>query len=176
MSKSRKGPWASIQNSAESIASVFFLLGIAVLIVLFVLLVSGSQPNGELIGVMLGLFSVGLACIAIVLSKKADKKYTVILNKMNRNIENLRDVVVKRQDTIKQPSGDVVVTPLPAELRLKTYPPEVKIEKKRVEKESKEAAQKRLDEDTRKVGFVRGEIYQLEDGSWGIHWGGKYPL
>ena len=41
---------------------------------------------------------------------------------------------------------------------------------------SKAAAQKRLDEDTKRVGYVRGELYQLEDGSWGIHWGGKYPL
>jgi len=41
---------------------------------------------------------------------------------------------------------------------------------------SKAAAQKRLDEDTKRVGYVRGETYQLEDSSWGIHWGGKYPL
>ncbi len=46
----------------------------------------------------------------------------------------------------------------------------------RVTNRSKAAAQKRLDEDTQKVGYVRGEIYQLQDGSWGIHWGGKYPL
>jgi hypothetical protein len=38
---------------------------------------------------------------------------------------------------------------------------------------SKEEAQKRLDEDTRKVGFVRGEVYQVDDGTWGIAWGGK---
>ncbi|GAI28756.1 unnamed protein product, partial [marine sediment metagenome] len=41
---------------------------------------------------------------------------------------------------------------------------------------SRAAAQKRLDEDTKRVGYVRGETYQLEDGSWGIHWGDKYPL
>lgn len=41
---------------------------------------------------------------------------------------------------------------------------------------SKADAQKRLDEDTKRVGYVRGEIYKLKDGSWGIHWGGKYPL
>lgn len=46
----------------------------------------------------------------------------------------------------------------------------------RVTRKSQAAAQKRLDEDTRRVGYVRGEIYQLDDGSWGIHWGGKYPL
>lgn len=41
---------------------------------------------------------------------------------------------------------------------------------------SKENAQRRLDEDTKKVGYQRGQIYQLENGSWAIHWGGKYPL
>lgn len=46
----------------------------------------------------------------------------------------------------------------------------------KVTSRSKAAAQKRLDEDTKRVGYVRGELYQLEDGSWGIHWGGKYPL
>lgn len=37
-------------------------------------------------------------------------------------------------------------------------------------------AQKRLDEDTQRAGYVRGELYQRDDGSWAIHWGGKYPL
>ncbi len=41
---------------------------------------------------------------------------------------------------------------------------------------SKVAAQKRLDEDTKRVGYVRGELYLVKDGNWGIHWGGKYPL
>jgi tetrahydromethanopterin S-methyltransferase subunit G len=45
-----------------------------------------------------------------------------------------------------------------------------------VPNESKEAAQDRLDNETKKVGYVRGELYQLPDGSWGIHWGGKYRL
>lgn len=46
----------------------------------------------------------------------------------------------------------------------------------KVTSKSKAAAQKRLNKDTRRVGYVRGEVYQLEDGSWGIRWGGKYPL
>jgi len=89
---------------------------------------------------------------------------------------SLLNVFDKDQDMIEKPSGNVIVTPLPLHLRLKGYSPEVKVEKKRVEKKSKEATQKRLDEDTRKVGYVRGEIFQLEDGSWGIAWGGKHPL
>ncbi len=46
----------------------------------------------------------------------------------------------------------------------------------KVTSKSRAAAQRRLDEDTKRVGYVRGEIYQLEDGNWGIHWGGEYPL
>jgi hypothetical protein len=43
--------------------------------------------------------------------------------------------------------------------------------------ESRERAQHRLDADTKKVGFLRGELKQsTEDGSWSIAWGGKYPL
>jgi hypothetical protein len=43
-------------------------------------------------------------------------------------------------------------------------------------RKSKAEAQRRLDEDTRKVRFVRGEVYQIDDNNWGIAWGGKYPL
>ena len=42
--------------------------------------------------------------------------------------------------------------------------------------ESKRRAQKRLDEDTRNVGYQRGELKENEDGTWSIAWGGKYPL
>ncbi|MFA5399239.1 MAG: hypothetical protein WC169_03390 [Dehalococcoidia bacterium] len=42
--------------------------------------------------------------------------------------------------------------------------------------ESKHRSQKRLDEDTRNVGYQRGELKENEDGSWSIAWGGKYPL
>jgi hypothetical protein len=124
--------------------------------------------------VLLGLFSVGLGFIAIGLSHKADKKYTEILNRMDANIVkvvNSLNGFDRRLDIIEQPIGNIIVKPPPAALVLKTFPPEIIVEKK-----SKEAAQKRLDEDTQRVGFVRGGIYQLEDGSWGIHWGGKYPL
>ena len=46
----------------------------------------------------------------------------------------------------------------------------------RMDYKSKEAAQQRLAQDIKRVGYVRGEIYQLKDGSWDIHWGGEYPL
>lgn len=163
--------WIFIQSNGDVLGFVFLFLGILALITQFILIVSGSQTNGELIGVMLGLFSVGLGLIAIGMSAKSDIKYTELLNRIDANIVNLVKSFDKERDTIERPIGNIIIKPQPATLALKTFPPEVKIEKT-----SKEAAQKRLDEDTRKVGFVRGEIYQLEDGSWGINWGGKYPL
>lgn len=41
---------------------------------------------------------------------------------------------------------------------------------------SRQRAQRRLEEDIARVGYQRGELRQLDDGSWAISWGGKYPL
>ena len=41
---------------------------------------------------------------------------------------------------------------------------------------SKVLAQQRLDEDTKRVGRVRGELHQLPDRTWAIKWGGNYRL
>ncbi len=159
MSNFLKKPWRGMKDIGEDAGIAFFVLGFLLLVIIFFLLLSGTLADLGFLAISIGLMSLGLGFAAIGISAKSDKKYTEILKRMDANIVKL----LKGQDTI--------VTPLPLHLRLKTYPPEVKVEKK-----SKEAAQKRLDEDTQRVGFVRGEIYQLEDGSWGIHWGGKYPL
>ena len=45
-----------------------------------------------------------------------------------------------------------------------------------VSEQKKADAQKRLDEDTRRVGYQRGELFKNKDGGWSINWGGKYPL
>jgi hypothetical protein len=52
---------------------------------------------------------------------------------------------------------------------------EPKLSDEEIEK-SKQKAQQRLDEDTARMGHQRGELYQLKNGSWGIAWGGRYPL
>lgn len=41
---------------------------------------------------------------------------------------------------------------------------------------SRQVAQRRLDEDTKRVGYQRGELFRRDDGVWAIRWGGKYPL
>ncbi|GAH18715.1 unnamed protein product [marine sediment metagenome] len=171
MSRFLKELWARIQNSVEIIGFVFIILGVLVLFGQFALAWSGLRTEGDLTGVWLGLLSVGLACIAIGLSQKADKKYTEILSKINTNVVNMLDNFERGRDIIEQPIGNIIVKPPPVAVVAEVVSPEVTVEKK-----SKAAAQKRLDEDRQRVGYVRGEIYQLEDGSWGIHWGGKYPL
>ena len=171
MSKFRKGLWTKIRSIGEPIGFLLLILGVVVLITQVYLIVRDSQNASDLTGIWLGLFSVGLGCIAIGLSEKADKQYTEILNSINTNIVSLLSVFDRGQDMIEQPIGNVIVKPPTVAAVVEAVPPEVTVEKK-----SKEAAQKRLDEDTQRVGYVRGEIYQLEDGSWGIAWGGKYPL
>lgn len=99
------------------------------------------------------------------------------LLKLIGNIKSL-----KWKDALELRIGDtlsvnkVEVTPTTAELKFKTYAPEVVIKPASATEVSKEGAQARLDADTTKVGYVRGEIYQVKDGSWAIHWGDKHPL
>ena len=168
MSKFLKELWAIIQNIGETIGFVFIILGLLVLFTQIALVWAGLRTESGLLGASLGLLSVGLGFIAIGMAAKSDKRHTEILKRVDANVVYL----MKEQDTIKAPPiGNVIVTPRPLELVIKTFAPEVIIEHK-----SKKSAQKRLDEDTKRVGYVRGELYQLEDGSWGISWGGKYPL
>ncbi|MGD0779662.1 MAG: hypothetical protein ABR954_02615 [Dehalococcoidales bacterium] len=167
------GFFLGLQDDARICGFIFFFLGFFALITAIVLLISKSQSSGELIGVMLGLFSVGLGCFAIDMSVKSDKRYTELLQKINSNVENFPTLI----------KGDFL-TPTGQQLAEKSLVKQGKRKYKDIgtrfrvitEEQSKEEAQKRLDEDTQKVGFVRGEIYQLEDRRWGIHWGGKHPL
>jgi hypothetical protein len=71
-------------------------------------------------------------------------------------------------NTIDKP---ILITPVATDLIISTYPPSFVINKN-----NKEEAQQRLDEDTKKAGYQRGEIYPIDKESWGIKWGGKYSL
>lgn len=67
-----------------------------------------------------------------------------------------------------------IIKPASISSEEKVYEPTIKSDESRLSKEeienSKRKAQKRLDEDTKKVGYQRGELYQLTDGSYGIKW------
>lgn len=113
---------------------------------------------------------------AVGMSAKSDKKYTGLFNELivNAKLDRIDPPISNVVSTPQPSTGNIVSTPRPATIMITTYTPETIIGK--TEKTNREEAQKRLDEDTKKVGFVRGEIYQLENGSWGIRWGGKYQL
>ena len=117
-----------------------------------------SRDDTQLLGPALGIGSVGLALLAIGISREADKRYTSILGRIDENVRALVvDPVVDTVDSSTQPLSTDMVGAVGVET-------------------SEEAARKRLDRDTKKVGFQRGEVRQLEDGTWGIAWGGKYRL
>jgi hypothetical protein len=145
--------WDSIKKSAGLLGRTMLSLGFLALIVAFFLTIF-NKPATETIGLMLGSFSVGLGFMAIDMSNKSDSKYTNLLNQLKQGVINLPTLF---KNDVLSPSGQLAV-------------------KMQVSNESKESAQNRLDDDTKRVGRVRGELYQLPNGSWGIHWGGKYPL
>ena len=57
-----------------------------------------------------------------------------------------------------------VTTFKPSEVKLVSRLSEDEIE------QSKQKAQKRLEEDTKRVGYQRGKLYQLDNGKWAISW------
>ena len=105
-------------------------------------------------GASLGLLSVGLGFIAVGMTAKSDKRYIELLERVDRNVARLPLML---KGDVLTPSGHLLA-------------------KEMLGEQSRIAAQKRLDEDTKRVEYVRGELYQLDNGSWGIHWGGKHPL
>lgn len=154
MSNRPKKLWSAMKNRGETIGLNFIILGAVVLLVQFGLVLSGLRTESGLLGASFGLISVGLGFTAIGMAAKSDKRHTDLLERLDKNVARLPTIL--RAD-ILTPSGHLLAEEM-------------------LGKQSKIAAQERLDEDTKRVGYVRGEIYQLEDGSWVIHWGGKYPL
>jgi hypothetical protein len=112
--------------------------------------VSKAVVFTETSGMSAGYYSATIS----IFVQEADKRQTDLLKRIDTGVR-LWPTLVK---------GDLLTPPGQAAAK------EAMSEQSRIE------AQKRLDEDTKTVGFVRGEVYQLEDGTWAIHWGGKYPL
>lgn len=168
MSSPSRKLWADMKDRGEGIGSTFFIMGVVIIFVIFGLTLSGSTPNISLLGASFGLISVGLGFIALSVAAKSDKRHTELLQRLDRNLLKVLDKFEPELDTI-EPAPVQTITPKPVEVK-------TGVGKVKVVKGTKAEAQKRLDNDTKRVGYVRGEIYQLQDGSWGIHWGGKYSL
>ena len=168
--------WNEIKDRGEAIGLAFLILGIVILFVLFGLELSRLQSErGFLLGASLGLLSVGLGFIAIGMSAKSDRRHSDLLQRLDRNLLKVLDQFEPELDTVESPKVQTI-TPKPVEVKTGVGKARVEVGEPKVEKGSKKEAQKRLDEDTKRVGYIRGEIYQLEDGTWGVQWGGKYPL
>ena len=159
--------WDEIKSRGERVGHVFFILGCSVLLVQFVLVLNGLRTETGLLGASLGLLSVGLGFIAIGTAAKSDKIHTDLLRRVDNNVLKVLDKFEPELDTYEPP--EQIIIPEPAQLKVEGGVP-------RVIKGSKDEAQERLDEDTKRVGYQRGEVFKQKDGKWGVAWGGKYPL
>lgn len=104
----------------------------------------GLRTENGLLGASLGLLSVGLGFVAVGMAAKSDKRYTDLLNRVDRNVVQILSSYERYEaalDTIEERFGGATVKVEPAapatDLR-----GEVTVENK-----TKAAAQKRLDED-----------------------------
>lgn len=172
--KQKLGFWSQIKIRLESPGFVAFILGVLVLLAVFIAPIS-TDLQINLLGISLALFSVGLGLIAVGISAKSDIRYIEILSRIDTNLTRVLEFYKPSEDELEFPPGssrNVVIKPPVATAyadvaaRVEVTTPEL----------SKAQAQARLDADTRKVGYRRGELFQKEDGSWGIRWGGKHPL
>jgi hypothetical protein len=173
--KQKLGFWGQIRIRLEPPGFVAFILGTLVLLAVFIAPISADlQIN--LLGISLALFSVGLGLIAVGISAKSDIRYTEILSRIDTNLTRVLEFYKPSEDELEFPPGsprNVVIKPPVATAHADVAAPKVEVTTPEL---SKAQAQARLDADIRKVGYRRGELFQKEDGSWGIRWGGKYPL
>ena len=150
--------WYQMKAAGENAGLVFLIPGFLLLFTLLGLSLADVQIEftvfAILLSLALGLTSVGLGFISVGMSAKSDRRQSDLLKALDKKVSAL-PLIFK---------GDILTPPGQAAV------------KALVEEQSKEAAQKRLDEDTKRVGYVRGELFQNEDGTWSIHWGGKHPL
>jgi hypothetical protein len=158
----------------EPIGVTFLILGFGVLLGAAFAPIN-TDLRTTLLEISLALLSVGLGLVAIGISAKSDIRYTEILSRIDTSLTRVLEFYEPSKDKIEFPpdlSKNVVIKPpvatayVDAASRVEVTTPEL----------SRAEAQARLDADTKKVGYARGELFQKEDGSWGIHWGGKYPL
>lgn len=158
MSKFLNKLWHEIKTGGEHIGVPFLIIGFSIVTLLGSLGLAGVSVEVTLLSTLLALglasMSVGLGFISLGISAQSDKRQTDLLERLDKNMAGLP--LLFRGDILTQ-SGHRAAK----ELR---------------EEQSKEAAQERLDEDYRKVGYVRGELFRNKDGSWSIGWGGEYPL
>lgn len=145
--------WTKAKRQGEDSGVGFLVLGIALLILSAILSLFQSSEATWVLGISLGAISVGLGFVAMGMSTKSDERYTALFERIDKNIMY---IPLMFKDDLLKPGSQAL--------------------KEAIMDESKTKAQARLENDKKKVGYYRGEIYQTEKGNWAIRWGGKYPL
>jgi hypothetical protein len=156
--------WVKFKQMGEGAGQGFMLVGSVIVVTAFALALT-EQPwplFASVLGAGLGCISIGLGGVSVGVAHKSDSRYVELLRRIDSNVAKMLPHIVE---------GDIV------ELEGKElHPLPTGVLEKPDSETSRKLAQRRLDEDTKKVGYQRGELYQLPDGRWAIHWGGKYPL
>ena len=155
------------KEKGEQYGTIFFLVGLYLLAALIILNIAdgiiyyiwnsnviSSTANSFLVSLSLALLSLALGSIAIGMATKSDKLYTEVLKRIDGNVKKVPYML---SDRVIPPSQQFALLN-----EITAY--------------NKEAVQQRLDNDTKQVGYERGELYEVEKGKWVIHWGGKYTI
>jgi hypothetical protein len=149
--------WNRIKDLSENAGLLILILGaLALLAVLVLWLMRIIKLDTGLIGAILGIISVGLGFIAIGMAAKLD-----------RDVANLPGNIAK-DDTLTLTVEQVLRKVLTKQVELQHA--DVGFRFTITDEQSKANAQARLDEDTKKAGHIRGELFQLPNGGWAIHW------
>lgn len=74
------GNWqGKVRTKGDVIGGFFIVLGILLLVTIFLLPTLDSLPQIAFLGIVLGLFSVGLACITLNLGAKSDEQMRALV-------------------------------------------------------------------------------------------------
>ena len=168
--------WSTFKQKCEIPGIAFLVLGILILIISPFQSLTNSL---DLLGISLGVLSFGLGLIAVGMGAQSDLKYTELLLRIDDNVRKVLGSADSKLDSFEIPPElleKVLVKPPLSVVRSTGYADVGARVKVVIPEDSKAKAQSRLDEDTKKVGFVRGELQKNDNGTWGIAWGGKYPL
>jgi len=128
------------------------ILSLLVMVVLMLVLEPDRNRDFALTGVALGCASVGLGFISIGIAHKSDERYTTLLTRINENVLSLL-ANMEAGDMVEVAGKELSIPPTTARGLLGRDA-------------SKALAQKRLDEDTKKVGWQKGRT--LPTSRWAM--------
>lgn len=164
--------WLSIRSEGERAGFVLIAVG-SLLVLALLLLILIEDPRLTLVvalfGVALGCISIGLGLMSVGTAQKSDEKHMELLSRIDGGLLDLLSNM-DAGDKVEVGGKELLnVSPI-------LNAPPTDTPKAANIMESRMLAQKRLDEDAKRTGRLRGELYQLPDGKWAIYWGGKHPL